>query len=353
MERLLIEGQETETCEEYIEACICRAEPPTHVLRILCLLSLTQGGIRAKKFEHLRREFLHTYGLHWLFTLDNLDKLGMLSAAPSAAAALRGGGGPGAASSGPGGRGWATLRKALRLTTPPSDKAPALDVSNPTDTNYVFNGYAPLSVRLVEIGQKNLGWKRHEELLALIPGKTFEFRQEHGSVAQNPVNLLETPSHPQGGQGQRTGAGGINLPWMGDSNKDDGRGDVASSPNNASSSGVGRKKPLTLVVFLGGVTLSEISALRFLSERDEGAGQSQGSGRDYLVATTKLTNGASFVDALVEQVQNKLNGGTGMAGANMPYPPPYPMVSKNAAAAGAAAASTPTAASAPAATPRR
>jgi len=333
MERMLLEGNDTETVEEYIENCICRAEPPSHVLRILCLLSLTQGGVRPKKFDHLRREFLHTYGFHWLFTLDNLERLGMLASAAS----LR--------TPSAGGRGWPALRKGLRLTTP-QDKP--VDVSNPTDTNYVFNGYAPLSVRLVEIGQRPLGWKRHEELLSLIPGKTFEFTQEPGGVVANPVNLLEplpgsssaTAAGGIGGGGR--GAGGINIPgWAGGSGGGDKDwNEPAPTPSNKDAAGGGsRKKPLTLVVFLGGASVSEISALRFLSERDDHA-------RDYLVATTKLTNGASFVESLQEQVANKLNGGTGLAGANYPATVPYPMVNKQ-----ATQAATPTAAGATAQTP--
>jgi hypothetical protein len=141
VERLLLEGNELDSCEEYIESCICKSEPVAHVLRLLCLLSLTQGGVRPKKFDHLRREFLHTYGFHMQFTLGNLERLGMFCAAGSAAALRT----PSA-----GGRGWAALRKGLRLTTP----AEKVDVQNPQDINYIFNGYAPLSVRLIEIANK-------------------------------------------------------------------------------------------------------------------------------------------------------------------------------------------------------
>jgi hypothetical protein len=133
-----------------------------------------------------------------------------------------------------------------------------------------------------------------------VPGKTFEFRQEVGTVAPNPVNLMEIKEGGAGafGAGAAAGAG-------------------ASTPSNAAGAagaGGARKKPLTLVVFLGGVSMSEISALRFLSEREDHA-------RDYVVATTKLVNGQTFVESLVEQVANKLNGGTGMAGAPPPTQP--------------------------------
>jgi len=55
----------------------------------------------------------------------------------------------------------------------------------------------------------------------------------------------------------------------------------------------GRKKKLTLVLFLGGVTYAEISALRFMGEHDPN--------RQYMVATTKISNGATMLETMVEQ----------------------------------------------------
>jgi hypothetical protein len=57
----------------------------------------------------------------------------------------------------------------------------------------------------------------------------------------------------------------------------------------------GRKKKLTLVLFLGGVTYAEISALRFMGENDPN--------RQYVVATTKITNGATMLETMVEQTE--------------------------------------------------
>lgn len=143
------------------------------------------------------------------------------------------------------------------------------------------------------------GWRRSEELMSLVPGKTFEYRQEVGAVAANPVNLMEVKEAAAASSAAAAAA-------------------AASTPSNAAGGAAGaggaRKKPLTLVVFLGGASMSEISALRFLSEREDHA-------RDYVVATTKLVNGQTFVESLVEQVANKLNGGTGMAGATPPTQP--------------------------------
>lgn len=51
---------------------------------------------------------------------------------------------------------------------------------------------------------------------------------------------------------------------------------------------------VTLVFFLGGVTFAEIAALRFLSQLEDG-------GTEYVIATTKLMNGNSWIEALMEK----------------------------------------------------
>ncbi len=47
------------------------------VLRLLCLQSLTTGGIRSNKLDLFRRLIAQTYGFEELFTITNLEKCGM------------------------------------------------------------------------------------------------------------------------------------------------------------------------------------------------------------------------------------------------------------------------------------
>jgi hypothetical protein len=49
---------------EYIEECMNRQEPLHKVLRLLCLVSLTQNGIKAKQFEFFRKEILQVCLFH-------------------------------------------------------------------------------------------------------------------------------------------------------------------------------------------------------------------------------------------------------------------------------------------------
>lgn len=69
-------GLETEATMEYIEECINRQEPIVKVLRLLCLFSLTNNGIKDKAFNFIRREILQTYGYGYMFALERLTKLG-------------------------------------------------------------------------------------------------------------------------------------------------------------------------------------------------------------------------------------------------------------------------------------
>ncbi|XP_012332357.1 vacuolar protein sorting-associated protein 33A isoform X3 [Aotus nancymaae] len=130
-----------------------------------------------------------------------------------------------------------TIRKTLRLWMDDVNE------QNPTDISYVYSGYAPLSVRLAQLLSRP-GWRSIEEVLRILPGPHFEERQ--------PL--------PTGLQKKR-------------------------QPG---------ENRVTLVFFLGGVTFAEIAALRFLSQLEDG-------GTEYVIATTKLMNGTSWIEALMEK----------------------------------------------------
>ena len=97
---------------------------------------------------------------------------------------------------------FASLRKALRLLVDD------IDEQHPTDISYVYSGYAPLSIRLVQcIAQKPVvlsnpvetidasgapvvpkahplvGWRGFEDVVKVIPGATVDEVQTAESVA--------------------------------------------------------------------------------------------------------------------------------------------------------------------------
>lgn len=51
-------GVDSNSEVDYIEELIDKQEPIVKVLRVLCLMSLVQGGIKAKVLEHFKREII-------------------------------------------------------------------------------------------------------------------------------------------------------------------------------------------------------------------------------------------------------------------------------------------------------
>ncbi|GHJ87808.1 hypothetical protein NliqN6_4210 [Naganishia liquefaciens] len=247
----IVAGYDLSSQLEAIENLMNQEVPAMLVLRAAVLLHLAQGGIRQKVLENFKREFLQTYGYHHLPLLIALETLNLLSKSPSHTT-------------------FPQLRKPLRLLVD------EVDDMNPNDVSYVYSGYAPLSVRLVQcvsmkpavlatavttankltqsgperegsgdrVNSEGLpkahaivGWRGFEETVRSIPGATFDEVQkpEHGAVSNN----------------------------------------------------TSREGGTTMVFFLGGCTYTEIAALRWMGN--------QTRGRRYLIGTTDIMNGSSLL----------------------------------------------------------
>ncbi|KAK4987239.1 Vacuolar protein-sorting-associated protein 33 [Elasticomyces elasticus] len=264
----LAAGADPSTVHEIIEELIARDCPLTTVLRLLCLESSVSGGLRQRDLEHFKRQVLQGYGYQHLLTFAALEKIGLLIPRVSA--------GAGAylnPLANPSGAATVTdynlVRKSLKLFVDDVNE------SEPNDIAYVFSGYAPLSVRLVQcILQKPYlaqltnprttpalnsqpstatasgNWKGFEDVLARIKGPTVdEVQKGHNAAASQARKTLQ-------------GSGG---------------GQVKTS----------------IVFFLGGVTFAEIAALRYIN------GQ-LGEKRRLIVATTGMIKGDTAVGAGVE-----------------------------------------------------
>ena len=247
-----------------IEELIARDTPLTDILRLLCLESCVSGGLRQKDLDSLRTLVLHAYGYQHLVTLDALEKIQLLVPRTSANMfALPAGGGAG---SGPTKTNYNYLRKALRLIFN------EVKETEPNDIAYVYSGYAPLSVRLVQcvlqkqhlaaltrsgsqnapdggrgVGTAAHGWQGFEDALKAIRGQTFNRVQKGEEAAMKARSIL-------GGSG-------------------------------------GRKT--VVVMFLGGIARTEIAALRFLGKSDPG--------RKILICTTGIVNGKKIIETAMER----------------------------------------------------
>ncbi|KAL9266006.1 Vacuolar protein-sorting-associated protein 33-like protein [Drosera capensis] len=123
---------------------IHKQEPFLGVLRLLVLFSVTNLGLPKRQFDYLRREILHSYGFEHVVTLSNLERAGLFRKQELKS-------------------NWLTIKRAMRLVVEDNNTA------NPSDISYVFSGYAPLSVRLIQQAIRS-GWRPVEDILRLLPG---------------------------------------------------------------------------------------------------------------------------------------------------------------------------------------
>jgi len=217
---------------------------------LLCIESLMSSGLKGKDLDSFKREILQAYGYQHVLTLDALEKLQFLQSRASISAL------EGTRTS------YTNLRKPLRLIVDDVNE------QEPDDISYVYSGYAPLSVRLVQcVVQKPLmaaaakgrkgddgtnsgvnagaaGWRGFEDILKNVQGKTFDELQRGEEKAVRARNILNGQS----------------------------------------------EKKVTVVFFLGGCTFTEIAALRFI-------GKSEQARRNIVIGTTSIVNGNRIMEA--------------------------------------------------------
>lgn len=233
----LAAGADPSSQFDSIEELIARDTPLPDVLRLLCIYSCISGGIKTKEFDQFRRLILQGYGYQHLLTLHSLERLQLFLPRSSPMASMI----PMTGSNGAAGNktNYTTLRKQLRLIVD------EVNEHNPNDIAYVYSGYAPLSIRLVQcILQK-------QYLLSMIKGNaTGPGGPNSGSHGWR--GFEEAVKHARG--------------QMFDELQ---KGEDKAVKARALLSGNGQKKTV-FVVFVGGVTFTEIAALRFIAKQEEG-----------------------------------------------------------------------------------
>lgn len=239
----LAAGADPSSQHEAIEALIAQDTPLADVLRVLCLESCVSGGIKPRELESLKKMVLQAYGYHHILTLEALEKLQLLLSRTSPMATMI----PmtGGASHTGTKTNYTYLRKALRLIVD------EVDEQDPNDVAYVYSGYAPLSVRLVQcILQK-------QHLTSMIRGGNANNGIATGGASQGWRGFEEVVKH----------AGGQTFDEVQ-------KGEDKAVKARALLTGSGEKKTV-FVVFLGGITFTEIAALRLIAKKEEGMSEHQ------------------------------------------------------------------------------
>ncbi|KAM9366243.1 vacuolar protein sorting-associated protein 33B [Symphorus nematophorus] len=248
-EHSLLEGFEMRECISFIEEHINRQVSMIESLRLLCLLSITENGLLPKDYRSLKAQYLQSYGVDHLLTFANLRQLGLLveqqpgetlTVMESKVGKLVNDKTAGkltdAFSSLAKKSNFRALSRKLNLVP----KCEEYDLRVPRDMAYIFSGaYVPLSCKLIEQVLERDGWTGLEEVTRLLNGHEFAV----------------------------TGSNGADLRAKNDAQR------------------------IILVMFLGGCTFSEISALRFLGKE---------RGYKFIVVTTAITNSSRLLEALLD-----------------------------------------------------
>ncbi len=250
-----------------VEELIARDVPLPTILRLLCLESCISGGLRPRDLENFKRQILQAYGYQHLLTLDALEKMELLQPRSSANALLlpipsSGNTGTNATANNntPGTKtNYNYLRRVLRLIMD------EVNEQDPNDIAYVFSGYAPLSIRIVQcILQKSYiqslnrspfpltptstGWQGFEDVLKSAKGPTFTITQK-----ATDEKMVKARDSLRGGGGWKT----------------------------------------IYVMMLGGITFAEIAALRFVGK------QLEGEKKKLMICTTGIVSGNKIMEGVM------------------------------------------------------
>lgn len=241
-QNLVASGLDTSTLNLTIEELIVRGIPLEAALRLLAIECLTSGGIKERELANFKRLLYAQYGYEHIITLNALTKLDLIfqrgSKTSANATTLQ----------------FSNLRKNMRLIVDDVNE------QTPDDVAYVYSGYAPLSIRLVQyviqkraLGTKistlgGSGWRGAEDILRNVPGDVFDQTQKPDEKSIK-TKVLQAA-----------------------------RKDV---------------KRTVAVFFLGGITFTEIAALRFIAAQES-------ERRRILILTTGIIDGKDVIKAAMD-----------------------------------------------------
>jgi lysine-specific histone demethylase 1 len=236
----LAAGADPSTQLDGIEELVAREAPLRETLRLLCIYSCISGGIKPRDFDQFKRLILQGYGYQHMLTLNNLEKLQLFLSRTSPLAGMI----PMTANAGSAGTktNFTYLRKQLRLIVD------EVKEDDPNDVAYVYSGYAPLSIRLVQC----------------ILQKQYLLSFTKGTGATN-TNTVAAAAGSQGWHGFDEAVKHVRGQTFYELQK----GEDTAVKARALLSGSGNKQTV-FVVFVGGITFTEIAALRFIAKQEEG-----------------------------------------------------------------------------------
>jgi len=261
MERGILEGEVLiDSLEDHIYADTSGTDADK-ALCLLCLHSITSGGVKSNKLEAIKRAIGQNYGFDYLFTLMQLERIGLIKRKDALLSVVD-------TSTSV----WHSMRKPLKLIND------SINMLRPDDISYVTAGYAPISVRLLQIFTTPGMLHHYTNEIKQLSGPLLEFMQHKNSADElrDTISRLAPDSvlvHPSA------------TP-------------TATMPSMAVSGQTEQGKPVLLFIVIGGITRLEIAALRFLT-RDPSFPYS------VLIGCTSVVSGASLVNTTQHDIQQR------------------------------------------------
>lgn len=234
------------------------------ILRLICLSSICKYGLRDKDYELIKRELIDSYGIETCFQLERLTLSGLFSSKSLLATHSN-----------------SAWRKEYRYistwldTLPPAEdegtEVPnlknGLDAANPRDATFAYCGVIPLAVRFVQ-----LLYDRS------VISKNY--------ASQQPYIISRRPSLTKTGGLFEQIYGAANVvheeSWLPDL-KNKKRVTIGRTDS--------KTNDITIIAFLGGVTLGEIATLRFLQKNL----QAKNINKRFIFVCDGIINGTRYI----------------------------------------------------------
>ena len=185
-EQQLLLGELPIELHEFYNNYLCKKNDKNILLRLICLESLCQSGIKSKYYDVLKRDYINTYGFQEIFLWKNLEKMNIIKKDDRSYIYYK-------------------ANKKLNLI------CENVNIMEENDISYAYNGYSPIIIKLIEKCFLN-GWNNLLTILDDLPGETYCPENENRIL--NPIG-----------------------------------------------------KNFILLVFIGGITYSEIGAIRSLNKK--------------------------------------------------------------------------------------
>ena len=210
-EKSLLKGELPNKLNDFIDDELSKKANEYNIMKLFCLESIIHSGLKYKVYEQVRKDFLNIYGYQEIFLWHNLEKLEIIKLQDN-------------------NNFYYDANKKLQLVFD------NVDIIEPNDISYVYNGYAPIFIRLVEKAISQGGWNSIRDLLRKIPGET-NFPSDETDIFTISVD-----------------------------------------------------KQFILLVFIGGITYGELAAIRLLNKKNRN--------KKFIVLTTGMINTKKIFDSL-------------------------------------------------------